>query len=171
MRDQGIAGEAGASAPGRSVSGLGVCDVWRLELSAVQWPWLVDELEDLRGPLEEALQRAHAQQAVDDSKELADAISAREYELRLVRWMRAQLPERGHDGPVVFAGPADLVRELVGGTLRHVVDELGDLVDSRSHARLIETAAAAAAWARTFVDCWELESFSFDPSADPVRLR
>jgi hypothetical protein len=171
MRDQGTAGAAGASAPRLSVSGLGVCDVWRLELSAVQWPWLVDELEDLRSPLEEAVQRAYAQQAVDDSEALADEISAREYELRLVRWMRAQLPARGHDGPVVFAGPAELVRELVGGTLRHVVDELGDIVDSSSRARLVETAAAAAAWARTVVDCCELELFSFDPSADPVRLR
>jgi hypothetical protein len=105
MRDQGIAGAPCASAPRLSVSGLGVCDVWRLELSTVQWPWLVDELEDLRGPLEEALQRAYAQQAVDDGETLVEEIAAREYELRLVRWMRAQLPAPGHDGPVVFTGP------------------------------------------------------------------
>jgi hypothetical protein len=170
MRDQGIAGEAGTSAPGRSVSGLGVCDVWRLELSAEQWPWLVDELEDLRGPLEEALQLAYAERLVDRSDALVEEIAAREYELRLVRLMRAQLPAADHDGPVVFVGPADLVRELVGGTLRHLVDELGDIVDARSSG-LIHTAQAAAAWARTFIDCRALEAFSFDPAADPVRMR
>jgi len=72
------------------VSGLGVCDVWRLEL----WPWLVDELEELRGPLEEALQHARAKQAVDHSEALADEVCAREYDLRRVRAMRAQLPAR-----------------------------------------------------------------------------
>ena len=61
MRDQGIAdGHARAS-----VSGLGVCDVWRLELSAEQWPWLANELEGVRGPLEEELWHARARQAVD----------------------------------------------------------------------------------------------------------
>jgi hypothetical protein len=40
------------------VSGLGDCDVWRLELSAVRWPWLLDEPEEARGPLEEVLQPA-----------------------------------------------------------------------------------------------------------------
>ena len=74
------------------MSGLGVCDVWRLELTAEQWPWLVDELEELRGPLEEALQRAYAEQVLHRTDALADEISAREYELRLVRLMRAQLP-------------------------------------------------------------------------------
>ena len=58
MQDQGIAGLPGASVPSGSASGLGVCDVWRLELSAGQWPWLADELDELRGPLEEELQRA-----------------------------------------------------------------------------------------------------------------
>ena len=66
MHDQRIAGRERAS-----VSGLGVCDVWRLELTAEQWPWLMDELEEIRGPLEEELRRAWAQQAVDDSADSA----------------------------------------------------------------------------------------------------
>jgi len=131
MQDQGIAGPAPTSVRARTVSGLGVCDAWRLELSAEQWPWLVDELEELRGPLEEELQRAWAKQAVDDSAALADEVSAREYELQVVRMLRAQLPAAGHDGPVVFVGPADLVRELVGGTLRNVTSELSELADTR----------------------------------------
>jgi hypothetical protein len=93
MQDQGI---AGGHAPA-SVSGLGVCDVWRLELTAVQWPSLVDELEEVHGPLEEALRRAWAQQAVGDSADVAHEVSAREYELLLVPMMRGQLP-RGARG-------------------------------------------------------------------------
>lgn len=176
MQDQGIAGGPAPSAPARSVSGLGICDVWRLELSAVQWPWLVEELEDLRGPLEEALQRAWAQQAVDRSESLAEEVSAREYELRLIRWMRAQLPARGH-GDVVFVGPAELVRNLVGGALRNVVSALSQVADAqragdeRARERLIETADAARAWARTFVECQVLDTYNFDPAADPLPLR
>lgn len=176
MQNHRIAGEPSAHAPRGSVSGLGVCDVWRLELSEVQWTWLVDELEDLRGPLEEALQRAWATQSVDRSDAVADEVSAREYELRLVRMMRAQLPAHGHGDGAVFLGPVELVRELVGGTLRNVVGSLSELVDAQhvsdreAHARLLQTAEAAQAWARTFVECQELESFSFDPAADPVRL-
>jgi hypothetical protein len=157
------------------VSGLGVCDVWRLELSAEQWPWLVDELEELRGPLEEELQRSWAKQAGDDSAALANEVSAREYELQLVRMMRAQLPGAGDNGPVVFVGPAELVRELVGGTLRNVASELSELVDvqragdDQARSRLIATAQAACGWAQTFVDLQEVEAFSFDPAADPVR--
>ncbi|MGH2946528.1 MAG: hypothetical protein ACRDPC_09780 [Solirubrobacteraceae bacterium] len=159
------------------MSGLGVCDVWRLELSAAQWPWLVDELESSRGPLEEALQRAWAEQAVDDSEAVGEKVAAREYELHLVMRMRAELPARDHDDGVVFVGPADLVRELVSGTLRRVVDALADCVDAQrltdreGRARLVGTAQAAEAWARTFADCQEVEAFRFDPAADPVLLR
>jgi hypothetical protein len=171
MQDQGIAGRERAS-----VSGLGVCDVWRLELTAEQWPWLVDELEEVRGPLEEELRRLWAQQATDDNQEVAREVSAREYELRLVRMMRAQLPAADHEGDVVFVGPAELVRELVRAVLTNVADALGERVeavlptDAESRVRLVETADAAAAWARTFVDCHELEVFRFDPAADPQRV-
>ncbi len=177
MQDQGIAGAPGASVPAGSVSGLGVCDVWRLELSAEQWPWLVDELDEVRGPLEEALQRAWAQQTVDDSEALAGELSAREYELRLVRTMRAQLPARGDDDKVLFVGPAELVRGLVAGVLRNVVSALSEIVDAQragdeqAGTRLIATATAARAWAQTFVDCQEVDAFSFDPAADPFPLR
>lgn len=128
MRDQRIAGRERAS-----VSGLGVCDVWRLELTAEQWPWLIDERDEIRGPLEEELRRAWAQQAVDERAEAAQEVTAREYELRLVRMMREQLPAGGQGGGVVFVGPAELVRELVPGC---PVERRGrvELVRSRSAA-------------------------------------
>src|SRR6187402_1964937 len=115
MQDQGIAGLPGASVPSGSVSGLGVCDIWRLELSAVQWPWLADELDELRGPLEEEVQRARMAHDVDPDDHTAEELSALEYESRLLRAMRAQLPGCDHRGAVVFVGPAPLVRGLVTG--------------------------------------------------------
>ena len=170
MQDHGIAGPARAS-----VSGLGVCDVWRLELSAIQWPWLRDELDEVRGPLEEELRQAWAKETVDDTEAAAARVAALEHELRLVRQMRAELPASDHGDGVVFVGPAELVRELVSGTLRNVVDALSDRVtaqrlgDQAARRRLVDTARAASEWSRTFVDCHELEVFSFD-AADP-RLR
>lgn len=53
MQDQRTGHEANSAA----VSGLGVCDVWGLELSPVQWPWLLDELDTIRGPLGEVIER------------------------------------------------------------------------------------------------------------------
>lgn len=178
MRDQGIAGLPGASVPFGSMSGLGVCDVWRLELSAVQWPWLADELDELRGPLEEELQRARTAHDVDADDNTAVELSAREYELRLLRAMRAQLPAFDYRGAVVFVGPAPLVRGLVAGTLCNVVGTLSELVgaprrlsDRNARARLAATADAARSWAETFVDRHELEAFSFDPPRNFLSFR
>jgi hypothetical protein len=178
MQDQGIAGLPGASVPSGSVSGLGVCDVWRLELSAVQWPWLADELDELRGPLEEELQRARVAHDVDPDDNTADELSAREYELRLLRAMRAQLPACDYRGAVMFVGPAQLVRGLVAGSLCNAVGALSELAgaprrlsDRKARGRLAATADAARSWAQTFVDCQELEDFSFEPPGDPLRLR
>lgn len=178
MQDQGIAGVPGASVPSGSVSGLGVCDVWRLELSAEQWPWLADELDELRGPLEEELQRARMAHDVDPNANTADDLSAREYELLLLRAMRAQLPSCDYCGAVVFVGPARLVRGLVTGTLCNVVGALSELVgaprrlsDRKARARLAATADAARSWTQVFIDCQALEAFSFEPPADPLRPR
>ena len=61
----------------RTVSGLGVCDALRLELAPVQLPWLADELDEMRGPLDEALARARADDAAEDA-------AGHKYELRLL---------------------------------------------------------------------------------------
>ena len=90
MQDQGIAGRERAS-----VTGLGVCDVWRLELTASSgrgWPTSLRRFaRRLR-----RLRRAWAQQALDDDADVAVEISAREYELQLIRMMREQLAPRGN---------------------------------------------------------------------------
>jgi hypothetical protein len=142
----------------RTVSGLGVCDALRLELAPVQLPWLADELDEMRGPLEEALRRSGADEA-----------AAHEYELRLLRMMRAQLAD---ERTTVFVGPTGMVDEAVRGAMRNVVGALAELVHDRELAdgdRLRETAAAAEAWVRTFVDLRAVVAFNFDPEAEPSR--
>src|SRR2546421_7747632 len=112
MQAQGIAGEPGASVPSGSVSGLGVCDVWRLELSAVQWPWLLDELDIVRGALEDALDHIREDHVADTRLATADELSRREYELRFLGMMRAQLPPRDQNGGIVFLRPPRPVPHL-----------------------------------------------------------
>jgi hypothetical protein len=145
----------------RTVSGLGVCDALRLELLPAQLPWLADELDDMRAPLEEALMRARADESADEA-------AGHEYELRLLRMMRAQLDAR----TTVFVGPTGMVDEAVRGTMRNVVGALAELVHDREVAdgeRLRATAAAADAWVRTFVDVRAVLAYNFDPEAEPSR--
>jgi hypothetical protein len=151
---------AGGAVPSGTVHGLGVCDALRIELLPVQLPWLIDELEEMRGPLEEALGCASP----------GDEAAALRYELRLLRRLRAQLPPAGHAGPFTLVGPAVMVGEVVRGTLRNVAAALAELAQARPAADpepLRATAAAAAAWTRTCLDCRAVEAFSFDPEAEP----
>jgi hypothetical protein len=138
-----------------------------LSSRAVQWPSLLDELDTIRGPLEEAL---------DPRAATLTRRSVASTSLRLVAMLRAQLPPRDVSGTASVIGPAELLRSLVAGVLRHVADALSEVVDDQSlndpaaRAVLVETADAAQAWARTVVSCRALEAFSFDPVADPVRV-
>lgn len=172
MQSEPIA--VGLPPPG-SVSGLGVCDALRVELLPRQVPWLIDELEEMRGPLEEALYRARVDAPAGCGR-AADDLAAREYELRLLRMVRAQLgATQAKEGPTVFVGPTGMVGEAVGGAMRNVVGALAELVSDRSVGdaaaceRLRETAEAANAWVRTFLDLWALVAFNFDPSAEPAQ--
>ena len=146
----------------RTVSGLGVCDALRLELEPVQLPWLADELDEMRGPLEEALARAREAGSEDEA-------TAHAYELRLLRMMRAQLGDR--PAPLVFVGPTGMVDEAVHGTMRNVVGALAELAhgSAADPRRLRDAAAAADAWVRTFLDLRAVVAFNFDPEAEPSR--
>jgi hypothetical protein len=158
--------------PSGSVSGLGVCDALRVELQPVQVSWLVDELEEMRGPLEEEVQRAGAGCAASGPNE-TDRRDL-EYELRLLRLMRARLPAASHQEPFVFIGPSGMVQDVVHGTMRNVAGALSELASGRvsddpeSRAGLRDTAAAAAAWVDTFLECQAVVGFKFDPHADPM---
>ena len=140
------------------VRGLGVCDVLRVELAAVQVPGLIAELEELRGPLEEQRLRAVAEDDVDEV----------EHRLACVRGMRAQLPRSDEAAPVVLVGPADLVLETARGAARNAADELAEALrrSADDPEAVRERAAVALAWVDTWMDCRAVESFSFEPEAD-----
>jgi hypothetical protein len=168
MQAEAIAG--GATSSG-TVRGLGVCDALSVELQPCQLPWLIDELEEMRGPLEDELQRLRCGCDGGDREELERS----EYELRLLRMVRAQLPGAGRqERPVELVGPSGMIGEVALNTMRHVVDVLSDLAHARPAAdpqvaaRLRDTAAAANAWVRTVLDCRAVEAFSLDPDADPT---
>jgi hypothetical protein len=148
----------------RTVSGLGVCDALRLEVDPVQLPWLAEELDDMRGPLEEALLRARADGAADEA-------AAHEHALRLLGMLRAQI---AGERQISIVGPTGMVDEVVRGAVRNVVGALADLIGQRDDVadgeRLQETATAAEAWVRTFVDLRAVLAFEFDPQAErPCR--
>ena len=160
--------------PTSSVRGLGVCDVLEIEIAPVQLPWLIDELDEIRGPLEEELVRERATWALSGGQD-TEAVDAAEYELVLLRAMRARLPATPIAEPVTFAGPSGMVMSVVRGTVGNVTAALGELAaslearDAQGRAVLRSTAAAAAAWVETFVDCETVVGFNFDPDADPMR--
>src|SRR3954470_14727800 len=129
MRFQPIAGGA---IPSGSVAGLGVSDALRLDLAPVQVPWLIDQLDEVRGPLEEELQLARARCTDEACDVAAERLEAAEHELQLLRMMRAELPGRDHDGRVMFVGPTGLVLDLVRGTMRNVVGALSELVHGKA---------------------------------------
>ena len=160
---------AGGVAVSGTVRGLGVTDALELDLDAVQVPWLIDELDEVRIGFEEELQRAtDASPGRPDAGE-SEALERARDQVRTLRIMRARLPASDHHGRVTFVGPTALVLDLVGGTTRNVVAALSELVHGTStgdpewHARVRNTAAAASAWVRTFLDCEAVELFSFDP--------
>jgi hypothetical protein len=156
-----------------TVRGAGVSDVLIVDLQPAQIPWLVDELETLRGPLEEEWHRVSANAAASKHGDAACERDERLYELKLVRMMRAGLPATGHDAPVTFAGPTVLVCELVHGAMHNAAATLAELThgsraEPREHERLEAVANAAAAWVQTFLDLRAVVWFNFDPDADPL---
>jgi hypothetical protein len=156
--------------PSGRARGLGVSYVLELELAPIQLPWLIDELDELRGPLEEELQRERAacEASGEDGTEQLDA---KEYELRLLRLMRARLPSYAGDQPVHFVGPSGMVETVVRGVMRNVASAVSELASERrpDEIALRDAAAAAAAWASSLVDCLEVVGFNFDPEAYPMR--
>ncbi|MDA0159792.1 hypothetical protein OM076_05930 [Solirubrobacter ginsenosidimutans] len=152
---------AGVARLAGGVRGLGVCDVLRVELDAVQRPGLLEQLTVRTAALERA-----------GSDPADDAARVRE-ELRVLARVRAGLPSSATE-PFTLTGPAGLVLELVGGCLTSAV--------AAAHARLGEgepgvpwVAAcereleAAAAWITTSLECQAVEAFCFEPGADPVH--
>jgi len=148
---------AAEAAMSGSARGLGVCDVLRVELAAVQHAGLVAALD--------------ARIAALASGEPGTA-ARRGEQRRLLRRMRAPLPERG--GPsYALVGPAGLVLELVHGCLADAVRALARRLEESpwpaSSPALASEAAAAGAWIATALDCRAVDGFSFETGVDPAH--
>jgi hypothetical protein len=187
MQDNRIDGGAlgarlGVAVPNPSrVRGLGLCDVLRVELEPCQIAGAIDELEERRGPLNEAFEQARtrwdalAEQESQRPTErtLQHEPSRSAYALRLLSMLRAQLPAIGHGEPVAIVGPASSISGLIAAAARNAVDELSELIrepqrsDGQSETRLRAAMAATSAWLETYIDCEALEWFTFDPPYDP----
>ena len=117
----------------------------------------------------ESARRARLPRTVEVEEEL-DRIR---YEARVLETIRRQVVERpGGESTVVVVGPSRIVAELVRGTARRVVEDLGELLqaeprdDAAARAELVRSAAAAWAWVETYVGCQAVEWFSLEPDAD-----
>jgi hypothetical protein len=170
MQGEPIAINASAAA---RVCGLGVCDALRMDLDPVQLPWLIEELEEMRGPLEEQLEHARAEHERRDDEESARDLAEREYQLRLLRLMRTRLAVPGDERPTTFIGPSAMVSDVVRATMRNVTAALSELAHAQPGQEqghnLKRTAAAVSAWVNTFVACQDVTSFNFDGDTDPGR--
>jgi hypothetical protein len=146
---------AAMAAMSGSARGLGVCDVLRVELAAVQQASVVAALD--------------ARIAALESGEPATA-ARRGEQRRLLRRMRAPLPDRAA-APFALVGPAGLVLELVHGCLADAVRALTRRLEQSPwpawSPALAAEAAAAGAWIATALDCRAVDGFCFETGIDP----
>jgi hypothetical protein len=148
---------AAMAAMSGSARGLGVCDVLRVELAAVQRPSVVAALD--------------ARIAALESGEPASA-ARRGEQRRLLARMRAALPDRAA-APFALVGPAGLVLELVHGCLAEAVRGLAQRLEQSPwpawSPALAAEAAAAGAWIATALDCRAVDGFCFETGVDPAH--
>lgn len=151
---------ANPSPPVGHVHGLGESHALRVELRAVQLPWLADEIDELRGPIEEELARERARhdqltagdndRRSEEAREAEAEIDRRSYQLKLLAMIREQLPvdhaalaavrspwEVADDEPASEADPVDRPVAVVGPAR-------GMLVLIRGAARNVAAALAEA---------------------------
>jgi hypothetical protein len=115
---------AAGDLPGRTVRGLGVCDVLQVDLRPVQIPWLVDQIEEMRRDLEGRLDlERSAVEAADATR--SERVDAAEYELYLLPLMQSRLPTPPSQAVVPLIGPSGMVEKAVRGALHKVVVRAG----------------------------------------------
>jgi hypothetical protein len=124
-----------------SARGLGVCDVLRVELAAVQHAGLVAALD-------------------------ARIAASRGAQRRLLRRMRAPLVDRP-GAPCALVGPAGLVLEVVHACLAEAVRALAQRLGESSPSDWPAAAATAGAWIATALDCAAVDGFCFETGVDP----
>jgi hypothetical protein len=137
--------------------GLGICDAVRITFEPSQVAGLIDELDELRGPLEQERSRERSADEID-------------YQLACLRAMRAQLPPAEAPAAGVLVGPADLIAQVVRGAAAEAAERLARLIARvpGDAAAVPGAADAAAAWVETWLACRLLEGFEFEPRAYAV---
>ncbi len=164
---------AGAARLAGSVRGLGVCDVVRIELAAVQRAGLARRVGGLDRGARARRRTAAAGGAqtvpLPDDPELGEVAE----QLRLFRRLRASVPEPGDARSCSRARPG----WSPDSSPRGMTDALIDVVawpgeaggDSLAVVASDAQLEAAAAWIATALDCRAVESFCFEPERDPAH--
>jgi hypothetical protein len=145
---------------------------------------LIDELEELNGPMREAFDAARdrwkdllslkAGEPLHEATLAEATLESKAYALRVVAAIQSQVPAGVTEEPFEIVGPATMVSNLIEGAVRNAADRLGESLRSPSRpnaqtrGRLRELAVAVCAWVETYVDCQAVEWYSFDPNWDHV---
>jgi hypothetical protein len=161
-----------------SVQALGLSDVLRAELQPCQLDGIVDELDELRGPLVESFEVArrgweelaprNGRGPRGDASTAEAELESAAYRLRVHSAIRSALPSTTPTEPFAIVGPATMVSILIVGAARNVADTLAEFLRSSTgpntamHGKLRELAIAAHAWVETYIDCRSIEWYSFD---------
>ena len=160
-----------------SVRGLGVCDVFRVELQACQHAVLTAELARRSAALDAAIRDRLAALRARPERRAGTGAPAPDAELedlhaqaRTLERVRDQLPACP-DGPFVVVAPAALAGELVTACLSDTVATLAAGLESGgAHPVTVPSMLrSAAAWIRTALDWQAVEAFCLLPGIDPIR--
>jgi hypothetical protein len=152
---------ANPAPPVGNVCGLGESHALRVELRPVQLPWLADEIDELRGPIEEELARARARhnqltaEGADprspEALEASAEIDRRIYQLKVLEMIREQLPISRDTVAAGVASPwkakgasPDEGLDTVGHSIAVVGPAQGMLVLIDGAARNVASALATA---------------------------
>jgi hypothetical protein len=148
-----VEGTAGGPREAGSVRGLGVCDVLRVELAAVQRRGLEERIAARVAELERRERGEEATQA-----------------LRVLAQVRAGLASRDAS-PLILTGPAGVVLALVDACVADAITRVAAALDGAPprSPRLTDQLEAAAAWIGTALDCAAVDAFCFDPGVDPAH--
>jgi hypothetical protein len=152
------------------VSGLGVCDVLRVELESCQLDSLRAEIDESRRGFDDVVVRGTA------CGDEAEAVPLR-YERVVLEMIARELPlATPEDGRFAIHGPASVVSDPITGAARDAAEVLVDHLsgrpvgDTAAGEALLHAARVAAAWAETYVATHAVGAYSFDPHSDHVRL-
>jgi hypothetical protein len=167
---------ANPSPPITHVHGLGESRALRVDLEAVQLPWLADEIDTLRSSIESELVRERARyEGVTPTSEgsaadLETEVHRRAYQLHVLAMIREQIPleeavaaacvaspwdepnELAQDiaritAPVTVVGPARGMLVLIRGATRNVGDALAEALHGpRSNSTEHKPDSYAAHW-------------------------